>query len=358
MPFEIVCCLALGDANAQTHILPIARHPLVSRIWIIRHKEILGVDIPKARYMLVPARFKIWRFIKMTAICLWLGRRKQVRAFISFNPIPYGLIAYIGARVSRKAIHFGFIGSDWNIKVKEKWGRFLLPIFRKGSLVTVPGAVFRQEMLQRGFDAEKVIIMPHSTNLDRFATKDSCPTRYSCIFVGRLCELKRVDLILQAWAEVLKSHPQSRFCIVGDGPLEQELHDQAEKLGITGAIDFTGFVENVASYMVASKIVVIASRCEGFPLVLVEAMCCGLVPVCTPVGSIPEIINDGHNGLLFPQNDATALANCITKLLDNPKLYQQLRNNVLGLRNSFSHDRPTAVWDTWLSSLETKEGYP
>ncbi len=351
MPFEIVCCLALGDVNARSHLLPIAQHPLVSRLWIVRHQKIAGDDIPKAQYVLVPGRFKIWRFIRMAAICLWLGRKKNVRAFVSFNPIPYGLFSFLGARLWRKAVHFGFIGSDWNIKVKEKWGRFLLPIFRKADLVTIPGQVLRQEMLQYGFKSDQVLVLPHSTDLEQFSVMDPQESRYECIFVGRLAELKRVDIILQAWEQILITHPYARFCVVGDGPLETKLHHQAEQLDIANAVDFTGYTKDVAAYIKTAKMIIIASRCEGFPLVLVEAMCCGLVPISTPVGSIPDIITDGHNGLFFPINDVTALTENIRKLLENPELYQQLRNNVLDLRSSFSHERTTAVWDTWLKSL-------
>jgi len=352
MSIEVVCCLALGDVNARTHLLPIAQHPLVGRLWIVRHKKIKGDDIPKAEYILVPGRFKIWRFIRMAAICLRLARKKEVKAFISFNPIPYGLFSFLGARLYRKAMHFGFIGSDWNIKVKEKWGRFLLPIFRKADLVTIPGQILRQEMLQYGFKSDQVLVLPHSTDLERFSVMAPEKSRYDCIFVGRLAELKRVDIILQAWEQILKTHPHARFCIVGDGPLEQKLQRQAEQLGIADAVDFTGYTENVADYMKKSKIIIIASRCEGFPLVLVEAMCCGLVPICTPVGSIPDIITDGHNGLFFPLNDVSALTENIRNLLKNPELYQQLRNNVLELRDSFSHERTTAIWEPWLKSLQ------
>lgn len=352
MSFEVVCCLALNNVNARTHLLPIAQHPLVSRLWIVRNKKIEGGDIPKAQYILVPGRFKIWRFIRMAAICLWLGRKKEIRAFVSFNPIPYGLISFLGACLNRKAIHFGFIGSDWNIKVKEKWGRFLLPIFRKADLVTVPGQSLRQEMLQYGFKSDQVLVLPHSTDLEKFSVMDPRKSCYDCIFVGRLIDLKRVDIILQAWAQVFKTRPHARFCIVGDGPLENILHRQASQLGIANAVNFTGYTENVAGYMKTAKIIIIASRCEGFPLVLIEAMCCGLVPISTPVGSIPDIITDGHNGLFFPPNDVSALTENIRNLLENSELYQQLRNNVLELRNSFSYERTTNVWEPWLKSLE------
>jgi hypothetical protein len=93
MDFEVVCCVALNDSMARHHFMPIAQHPLVTRLWIVRHKKIGPGQIPKAEYVLVPTRFKLWRFVQMMWICLRLGRKEQVGAFVSFNSIPYGLFS-------------------------------------------------------------------------------------------------------------------------------------------------------------------------------------------------------------------------------------------------------------------------
>ena len=352
MGFEVVCCVALNDPIVRHHLMPIAQHPLVTRLWIVRHKEIGLGQIPKAQYVLVSTRFKLWRFVQMIWICLRLGRKEQVKAFVSFNPIPYGLFSFIAARLHKKVIHFGFIGSDWNLRVKGKWGRFLLPILRKADLVTVPGRTMWQEMVQHGFDPNHVTILPHGTDLERFSIVDVDKPSYSCIFVGRLIELKRIDLILKAFSQVLNHHPDKRLCIAGDGPLMETLKSLANQLGIADRVDFVGHVENVPDYLAQARIVVIASEAEGFPSALVEGMCSGLVPVCTPVGAISDIIKDGQNGLLFPKCDPNALAKCIIKLLDQPQLYDELRRNVLELRPRFSHENVTRVWDKWFKELD------
>jgi len=350
---EIVCCLRLNDSLARHLLMPIARHPNVSRLWVIRHAKIRDFEMPNIEYVLAPARFKIWRFIQMIRICLTLSKREQVKGFVSFNPIPYGLFSYVAARRHKKAVHFGFIGSDWNFHATSRWGRWLLlPIARKADLVTVTGRTTLRQTLQLGFDRKKVAVLPHSIELERFPIADPTQTKYSCIFVGRLVNLKRVDLILQAFAKVLKNHPDAKLCIVGDGPLAPELKTQARRLGITEAVDFVGFVPKQQPYLSAAKIVIVASSSEGFPYVLVEGMCTGLVPVSTPVGTIPDVIINGENGLLFPPNDSNALALCINRLLDEPQLYEKIRANVLKMRQNFTIENTIAVWDSWLSKLD------
>ena len=63
------------------------------------------------------------------------------------------------------------------------------------------------------------------------------------------------------------------------------------------------------------------------------------------------MIQEGRNGLIFPQNDVGALAAAITRLLDDPRQFRTMRENVLQTRDRFSYDEATAVWDPWLSSL-------
>ena len=351
MAFEIVCCMSSHDSSTYHHITPIARHPLVSRVWIVRPRKSQYGEIPKSEYVLTPSRFKPWRFVQMARACLRLGHRNEVRAFVSFNPIPYGLIALLAAQWHKKPIHLGFFGSDWNRYTKGRWGRWLLPVFRSAAFVTAPGESMRQEMLERGFSAEQVAVLPHTVDLERYPVADPAAARYTCVFVGELIHLKRVDLILQAIAEVRKEHPETRLCIVGDGPLTATLQNLAVQLGIAEAVDFVGWVSYVQPYLADSRIVLIASENEGFPHALVEGMCCGLVPVSTPVGKITDVIVDGENGLLFPKNDAAALAACIQRLIDEPELYERLRAKVLELRQSFSYESTTAVWHRWLTNL-------
>ncbi|MBN1435585.1 MAG: glycosyltransferase [Sedimentisphaerales bacterium] len=352
MAFEVVCCIRLKDSVARHHLMPIAANPLVSKLWIIRHEKLDYGDIPKAQYILVPSRFKLWRFIRMIYHALRLGRRKQVKAFVSFNPLPYGLLSYIAAKYHKKIIHFGFIGKDWNVYLQHTWQRIFMPIVRRANLITVPGPTMRQEMIQHHIPPQNIMISPHGTDLERFPVADPDQAKYTCVFVGELVPLKRLDTILHAWALVNQKHPNTRFCIVGQGPQAPQLRMLAESLKITHAVDFLGHVTDVHPHLAASKFITMASTSEGFPSALVEAMSTGLIPITTPVGCIPDIIQHQHNGLIFPINNHQALAQHIIDLLENPKLYNQLRQNILNQRQSFSHQQTYNVWNQWLKSID------
>jgi len=341
----------MGDSNALHHLAPIARNPAVSRLWIVRHAQIGLDDNPKVEQIVINARLKWWRLLKMLWACLRLARREKVRAFVSFNPFPYGLLSYLAARLYGKAVHLGFVGSDWNLYAKRRLGRWLLPAVCHADWITVPGEAMLTEMRQHGIDEGKVAILPHGTDFAKFPVAQTDGRQYSCVFVGSLIEIKRVDLILRAFGEVVRTHAEARLCIVGDGPLMNELKSVADDLQIAHAVDFVGYQKDVYPYLAAAKMILIASRAEGFPFVLVEAICTGVVPVCTPVGSIPEHVDHEKTGLLFPQDDAAALAACIRRLLDDQALYARLRENVLALRPHYGYEAATEVWDAFFRGV-------
>ncbi len=86
---------------------------------------------------------------------------------------------------------------------------------------------------------------------------------------------------------------------------------------------------------------------------IIEGMCCGLVPVSTPVGTVEDLIIHGENGLLFPLDDHQALAACISSLLEDEETYLRMRSEALKVRQSHSFAAATAVWDQWFEQLLT-----
>ncbi|MBN1558262.1 MAG: glycosyltransferase [Lentisphaerae bacterium] len=356
-PVEILSCLELEDSQVCHHLTPLARHPRVSRLWIVRSRRSRFAHIPKAEYRIVP-RFKPLRWLHMSRLCDSLLRRPDVRAAVSFNPFPYGLIAARAARRCGKAVHFGFIGSDWYLYTRGWKGRLLRTLVRDAAFLTATGEAMRQEMIAAGLPADRIAVLPHAIDLDRFPVGDPAQALYTCVYVGKLKAAKRVDLILRAFARLAAKRPDATLCLVGRGPQEGRLRRLAARLGMAGRVTFAGFTHDVGRFLSRARINVMASRQEGFPFSLVEGMCCGAVPVTTPVGTIPDHIRDHETGLFFPANDANALAACLERLVDDGALYRRLRANVLAERSRFSYEQATAVWDRWLASLAPAPGTP
>ena len=141
--------------------------------------------------------------------------------------------------------------------------------------------------------------------------------------VGRLVPVKRFDLLLAAMRHVVETNPNAILLIVGDGPLEKQLHETSIQMGLGAHVKFTGYRWDARSIMESSAAFVMSSEMEGLPIVLLEALA-GEVPiVATSVGGIPEVITTEENGLLVAPLDSGALAGAIRRVLMRPQEAQE-----------------------------------
>jgi glycogen(starch) synthase len=189
------------------------------------------------------------------------------------------------------------------------------------SAVTLSGVqAFRPEIRERssviynGLDTPDVIPEP----LPFDAPQILC--------MGRLIHQKGFDLAITAFASLVKRFPHARLTIVGDGPNRFDLEQQAAALGLGEAVEFKGRTspEHVPELMNRATIVVMPSRCEGFPMVALEAAQMARPIVATPVGGLPESVVHQQTGLLVEPEDSLALAEAIAFLLVHPDIARQM----------------------------------
>jgi len=149
-----------------------------------------------------------------------------------------------------------------------------------------------------------------------------CDEPVSVTTVARLYVTKGLTYLLEAIAQIKKTHPATQFRVYGDGPLRQELLVYAHQLGLDGSQIFVGAFTHheLAHIMSETDIFAMSSILEGQPLAVVEAMAYGCPIVTTSVGGIPELIEDGINGLLCEPRDSEGLAQKIRALIEDPTL--------------------------------------
>jgi glycosyltransferase involved in cell wall biosynthesis len=136
-------------------------------------------------------------------------------------------------------------------------------------------------------------------------------------FVGSLRPEKRVDLVLDAAARLLRER-RLHVALVGSGPEEPALREQVRAAGIADSVTFLGFRSDATTLAAGFDVAVLASDREGAPLTILEYMALGRAVVATRVGGIPELVEDGRDAVLVPPGDAAALAGAIGRLLDDP----------------------------------------
>jgi glycosyltransferase involved in cell wall biosynthesis len=142
--------------------------------------------------------------------------------------------------------------------------------------------------------------------------------------MARVAPQKDFPTLARAAARVLQVNPRTRFLIAGDfssaGTYTHhylEVRRVLDDCGVSSAFIFTGYRQDVSRLLCALDVFVLSTHWEGLPLVILEAMAHGKPVVATAVDGIPEIVDDGKTGLLFPHEDAARLATHITTLLQN-----------------------------------------
>jgi glycosyltransferase involved in cell wall biosynthesis len=141
--------------------------------------------------------------------------------------------------------------------------------------------------------------------------------------VANLKPHKGLNHLLRAAVEVRKILPTVRFVIVGQGSVESGLQTLATELDLDGTVTFTGYREDALRIAAAFDLFVLSSLHEGLSIALVEAMALGLPVVVTRVGGLPEVVEDGREGILVEPADPQALAVSILRLLGDGQLRRQ-----------------------------------
>jgi glycosyltransferase involved in cell wall biosynthesis len=170
--------------------------------------------------------------------------------------------------------------------------------------------------------SERLVVIHNGIDATGYETFDAAAVRQSlgiparAPVVGTVASLstpKNLQLLLMAAAEVVRSLPQCRFVIAGDGPQRDALRAQANALGLDNHLLFLGYRPDVSAILSALDVFVLSSAWEGLPLVLLEAMAAGKPIVSTDVGGCREAVVDGVNGTLVPPGAAAALATAIVR---------------------------------------------
>lgn len=189
-----------------------------------------------------------------------------------------------------------------------------------------------------------------SIDVEQFKPVDSPPC-YDVIFVGRLAEIKSIDILLKSLQHVGKRIADAMAVIVGDGPLRGELEQLARELGIDHCVTFAGRQQNIGEWLSKAKIFALTSRSEGLSIAMTEAMACGLPAVVPDVGDLGELVEDGVNGFLVPDRAPESFADRFVELLTDAEKLKDFSQ--AARRSAMRYDIKSVAqrWDNIFSSL-------
>lgn len=150
------------------------------------------------------------------------------------------------------------------------------------------------------------------------------PGTFVAVNVGRLADQKAQADLIDAAAIVRERHPELRVLILGEGHLRPALEHQIHSARLDDVVRLLGFQEHVREYLAIADVFVLPSVDEGLPIALLEALAAEVPVVCTPVGAIPGLLQDGASALFVPVHRVDLLAAAIRRLIDEPALAREL----------------------------------
>lgn len=260
---------------------------------------------------------------------------KAFRRPVVFNPhwiIPQGFVAVLLKPLVRSKVVISVHGADVYTLNTKRLRQLKAWVLKHADAVVCNSTATEaacQELYKRDYE---VIPMGVDTSLFKQRPHKPAGDTFELLFVGRLSEKKGVQYLLEA-TKILKDRgTRVHATIVGDGENRSSLEEYVTSNDLTREVTFTGGVphEQLAGYyakadaFVGPSIEDMSGWKEAFGLVFAEASATGIPVVATSTGGIQDIIKDGVNGLMVPQQDAVAIADAIQRLRQDPALCEKL----------------------------------
>lgn len=232
------------------------------------------------------------------------------------------IVGFLGARSSRclrVTTFHGHTGGSARVRLYERADRWMLPRF---DAVICVSERQRGELTRAGIGPDRLHVIPNGatagTPLPRAEARRQLGLGDGAAvgWIGRLSHEKGPDLLLDAVA-ALPGHITA--VLLGDGPLRQPLEERARAMGLGQRVVFAGQRPDAGALIGAFDLLVLSSRTEGMPMVLLEAVAAGVPVAAFAVGGIPDYLND-RNGWVVPAGDTAALAAAVAGAIADPAL--------------------------------------
>ena len=209
--------------------------------------------------------------------------------------------------------------------------RYLKKICKESAAIITISNYNKGYLTSLGVDPEKLHVVKAGIDVETFKRKTDYSANNLILFVGRFIRLKGLEYLIKALKHLTNYNMKFKIRLVGEGPMENELQELALKLGVNQLVEFKGFVpdDSLISIYEDSSIFVHPSveltdgRRDGIPVSMIEAMAMELPVVSTFCSGIPELVEDGWNGILVKQRDPIELAEALRYLLENPDVARE-----------------------------------
>lgn len=284
----------------------------------------MGLPVAKIEWS---RRKPVWRASGQLAQML---RDRQIDIVHAHNCYADVVTAVAARRVKVKTITTAYVWFNF-----RNWKRDLIQWIDAKAMgwfdcVTAHCENTRIETCKRGISAREVRTLicgfeTHRAELDasarnrRRAELGASPTDTVLVNVARFYPEKAQEFLLECFVRILEQRPGTWLWLAGVGPLEDQLRQKVDSLGIGSRVRFLGFVVDLPGLLAMADVQVHPAFIEGVPLAICEGMAAGLPIVASQVGGLPEILDNGANGVLVPGYAHEEFTRAVLRFIDDPE---------------------------------------
>ncbi len=215
----------------------------------------------------------------------------------------------------------------------------------------VNGIIVQTEANSKSYKGDiKVIYNPVSISKDMVGKAIRSSKKKLIVSVGRLIPQKNHYLMISAFAEFYKTHPEYQLVIYGDGNLNETLLRFASSLGIGDIVHMLGRKKDVIDRIMIAQAFVLSSEYEGMPNALLEAMCIGLPCISTKVSGASDLIMSGINGILVEQNNVHEMAQAMSYIIDHDTEREKMSYEAIKVYDKLDQEMICRKWIDYINA--------
>lgn len=270
------------------------------------------------------------------------------------------LVSFIGKANIRAILATRFTNTKCIVSVRSAPAREyptgMMRLLAKFLFRFAEGIVFQTEEAREFFAPavrKKAVVLMSPLHPDFIRPRYEGKRRHEIVTVGRLHSVKNHEMLIRAFAALAADYPDYTLKLYGDGERKEKLTELIAGTGLNDRVILAGNCSHVADAVWDAEIFVLSSNVEGMPNALLEAMALGLACISTdcPCGGPRAVIRDGENGLLVPVGDTAALTQAIRRILDDPKLEEQLGVNASAIRQDLAPEKVNQMWMDYITRV-------
>lgn len=295
----------------------------------------------------------IWKNI---SIIRHIFKKYKIDIAVNANaPLLIWILPFICRRIKKiHEFHFSYEGQQILDKqiFKSKLKVCLIQKLRKICLSKFDNVIALNDSDKKKFCLQNIGVIPNFTSIEVRQIEEKKSNLV--VSVGRLEHQKGYERLISAWVIVAQKCPDWQLEIWGEGSLQESLQKQIDALHLSSIVHLKGVSYSIDEVYSHSSFFVMSSLHEGFPLVLVEAMNCGLPCVSFDITGANSIIDNGKNGFLVPDNDVNALAEACIKLIGDRTLLENMSKQAYISSTRFSKLKVMQKWLDLFHELSEK----